>query len=107
MLKRTIRQLALPMQFHQKLLQSQRTFGNWIPDGRERNDYEHKDFVPFNYKGHGTSWDHKKWPLNRDGKEQSPIALSRTKEQNVNLEVQDFSDKKYTHQYQPNENEHM
>lgn len=22
---------------------------SWIPDGKERNDYQHKEFVPFDY----------------------------------------------------------
>ena len=56
---------------------TRRFFGGWIADGKERNDYEHKDFVPFDYDKHGKKWDPEKWPLNKSGREQSPIALFR------------------------------
>ena len=74
-----------------------RMFGNWIPDGKERNDYEHKDFVPFKYDEHGKCWDSKKWPLNETGKEQSPIALYRNKKDEPNLRHLEFMDKEYEH----------
>jgi len=41
----------------------------WIPDGQERNDYEHTEFVPFNYDKHGLTWDPAKWPIIETGKE--------------------------------------
>jgi hypothetical protein len=63
---------------------------SWIPDGKERNDYQHKDFVPFNYDCHGKLWDKVKWPLLETGREQSPIALMRKPSEN--FEVIDFSD---------------
>ncbi len=43
--------------FKNLLAVQQRSFGNWIPDGKERNDYKHKDFVPYDYEGHDLSWD--------------------------------------------------
>ena len=49
--------------------------------------------MPFNYQGHGLSWDPLKWPLNFTGKEQSPIALTRDHAANPNFKFIDFSDK--------------
>ena len=48
-----------------------------FPDGSDRNDYQSKGFSPFGYNKHGKDWDAKKWPMLKDGKEQSPIALTR------------------------------
>lgn len=66
-------------------------------DGSERNDYQSKAFSPFGYNKHGKDWDEKKWPMLKDGKEQSPIALTRNPGPNFKKIV--FNDDEYQHSY--------
>lgn len=72
---------------------------SWIPDGKERNDYLHKDHVPFTYNKHGKQWDTEKWPLAIEGKEQSPIALFRNPANHPNFKSIGFQDSDYEHTY--------
>lgn len=81
---------------------SARGFGQWIPDGKERNDYQHKEFTPFHYNGHCEQWDNEKWPLNVKGLEQSPIALFRQGNPQNGHVALDFQDMSYEHKYNPN-----
>jgi carbonic anhydrase len=38
-----------------------------VPDGEDRNDYQHKKFKPFDYKDHGANWTD--WEMATKGKE--------------------------------------
>ena len=73
---------------------------NFPGDGSDRNDYQSKAFSPFGYNKHGKDWDEKKWPMLKDGKEQSPIALTR--DPSVNFKKIVFNDDEYQHSYKVN-----
>ena len=75
---------------------------SWIPDGKERNDYQHKEFVPFDYQKHGKYWDPKKWPLAFESQEQSPIALYRNPANHPNFHSITYCDRDYEHKYEDN-----
>ena len=73
------------------------------PEGEDRNDYQHPSFKPFGYDKHGEDWDNQKWPLVKNGQEQSPINLIRHLEPNQVLDGKFerviFNDEEYKHRY--------